>query len=342
MKRLFPGNCGFSPGIGRFGAILLVGLSLVGCEGREAPELTPVSPRPTRTEEPVVADTEKESLAYANLIQRFGRPAPDRGKIKDWARAQVQGIQAHLDSFPKSPRVFQLYPWMIINEIDVLGRYDRADTALDAMERAARAGEVPGAEAALLRAGRLRVKLYGRMSDRAREIVALNRLIPDLSGAERRLMEGRLHELKHLSPGCTLPEVTGTDLQGATVHGEAWSGKVLLLDFWDSGHPACDSDFRDRVQAYAEFQDSGLVIVGVPLCRSRSEVKNYIRDRKATWPQVFDKRRPGNDHPLARALNVVAGPTSYLVDRKGVIRYKGLRGREMLRRIEELVRESRK
>ena len=341
MKILSPG-IGFFSGMGRFGSILLVGLSLAGCEGREEPQSASVAPRPVPAGEPAVSDPDREARAYDRLSRKFGRPAPDRSRIKDWARAQVQAIQAHLVAFPRSPMMFKLYQWLIINEIDVLGQYDRAEKSLDAMEKAARTGEMPGAEAAVLRAGRLRVKLFARAGDRAREIVALNRLIPDLSGTERRLMEGRLRELTHLAPGCEMPEFSGTDLQGATVQRKAWSGKVLLLDFWDPGHPASESDFKDRVEAYAEFKNEGLVMVGVPLCRSRSEVKKYIRDRKATWPQLFDKRRPGNDHPLARAFNVVAGPTSYLVDRMGVIRYKGLRGREMLRRIKELVKESRR
>ena len=37
--------------------------------------------------------------------------------------------------------------------------------------------------------------------------------------------------------------------------------------------------------------------------------------------------------------HVVAGPTSYLVDRDQVIRYKGLRGTALLRRIEELLKK---
>jgi len=328
---------------------LMPGLLIPGCGGEGPPQESrktatlPVLKSSGKTENSTGSTAEEsrnEILAYQQLTEKYSCPAPDRNRIREWAEAQVRAVRKHLDAFPHTPRIFQLYQWMVTNEIDVLRRYGQAEKALDALEEAARRQNTPEARAATLRAIRLRVRLYARWGKRREELAALERLLPETTGAEKRLMQGRHFELSCLSPGCVMPEFSGKDLWGAPVRGKDSAGRVLLLDFWDLNHPRCDSDFRDLSRACSEYRKLGLDIVGVPLNRSRPAIKKYIRARKVTWPQLFDKRFPGNDHPVARGFNVMSGPTRYLVDRNGVIRYKGLRGSAVLRRIEELLKKS--
>jgi hypothetical protein len=94
------------------------------------------------------------------------------------------------------------------------------------------------------------------------------------------------------------------------------------------------------MQARSAFRDQGLVLLGVPLSRSRQAVEAFVGRLAVDWPQLWDDRYPGNDHPLARRFTPTGRPTSFLVDRQGVIRHRDLHGRELLLRTEELLRRA--
>jgi len=273
-------------------------------------------------------------------MAEIGRPAPRRDRLEDWAAWQVQRIQDHLAAYPRSARAFELFQWLLVNQIDVLGRYADAEGTLAGLESLIENEGGKAAEAARVRALRLRVRLYALWNKPGREQAAIQRLLPVAGPAEQRLWRGRLYELSCLVPGRPLPVVNGTGLKGEAVSPKMWHGNVLCLTFWDPGDRSAEQGFRCRRQARTAFQDQGLFLLDVPLGRSRPVVEAHLDRHGVDWPQLWDDQRPGNDHPVARRFTPTGRPTSFLVDRNGVIRYRDLRGRELLRRIEELLRRA--
>jgi len=281
-----------------------------------------------------------EQGAYERLIGEIGKPAPNRERLGEWADWQVRRIQEHLAAYPRSTRAIELYHWILVNQIDVLGRFAEAERTLVRLESLIETGNRETTASARTRALRLRVRLYALWKKPDREQAAIQRLLPEAGRTEQRLLKGRLYELSRLVPGRVLPAAGGTDLNGEPITPKTWHGKVLCLTFWDLGDRSVERDFRCRMQARSAFRDQGLVLLGVPLSRSRPAVEAFVRRLAVDWPQLWDDRYPGNDHPLARRFTPTGRPTSFLVDRNGVIRHRDLHGRELLLRTEELLRQA--
>jgi len=69
----------------------------------------------------------------------------------------------------------------------------------------------------------------------------------------------------------------------------------------------------------------------------KEHLKETLKKENMTWRSWWD----GGDTngPIARAWNVSSWPTIYVLDHKGVIRFKGVRGEEMDKAVEKLLAE---
>jgi len=72
----------------------------------------------------------------------------------------------------------------------------------------------------------------------------------------------------------------------------------------------------------------------------RDHLKETLKKENMTWRSWWD----GGDTngPIARAWNVNSWPTIYVLDAKGVIRFKNVRGEEMDKAVEKLLGEMEK
>ena len=72
----------------------------------------------------------------------------------------------------------------------------------------------------------------------------------------------------------------------------------------------------------------------------KERLKEVLKKENITWPSWWD----GGDTngPIARAWNVSGWPTIYILDHKGVIRFKGPRGEAMDKAVEQLLGEMEK
>jgi hypothetical protein len=67
-------------------------------------------------------------------------------------------------------------------------------------------------------------------------------------------------------------------------------------------------------------------LIGINSDGDRSVVKKILNENGITWRNAIDVSTSG---VLARRWNVRGWPTIYILDAKGVIRYRGLRDQEM-------------
>ena len=72
----------------------------------------------------------------------------------------------------------------------------------------------------------------------------------------------------------------------------------------------------------------------------RERLRDVMKKENITWRSWWD----GGDTngPIARAWNVRGWPTIYILDHKGVIRFKGPRGEAMDKAVEQLLGEMEK
>lgn len=66
------------------------------------------------------------------------------------------------------------------------------------------------------------------------------------------------------------------------------------------------------VKLYDEFQDSGLVVLGVNVREKSTIVEKYVKKEKVSFPVVLDR-----DGSVTRDYGVRSHPTHFIIDRQG-------------------------
>ena len=124
------------------------------------------------------------------------------------------------------------------------------------------------------------------------------------------------------------PDFKLKDLKGKEVSLSDYEGKVLFLNFWATWCPPCRVEIPDFIEAYDEYKDKGLEILGVSVDTiSPDKVLQFVRKYEMNYPVVMATRDLFRDYPQPRAI-----PTTLIIDGKGKIRHKqiGTMSKEML------------
>lgn len=115
-------------------------------------------------------------------------------------------------------------------------------------------------------------------------------------------------------PGVQAPTFTAQTAQGANDGLDAHRGSVVLLDFWATWCPPCVASLPHLDRVHQEYKDRGFVVLGVNQEPDRvAFVRRFMERNKLSFDTVID---PGG---IAKSYGVFSFPTSFLVDRKGVI-----------------------
>ena len=79
-------------------------------------------------------------------------------------------------------------------------------------------------------------------------------------------------------------------------------------------------------------------LIGVNSDADKDKLKERLTKEQITWRSFWNGPK-GPDGPISRAWNVRGWPTIYVLDAKGTIRFKNVRGDEMDKAVEELLKE---
>jgi thiol-disulfide isomerase/thioredoxin len=133
--------------------------------------------------------------------------------------------------------------------------------------------------------------------------------------------------------GAKLPSLAGL-LPGASLPKTA--GKVVLVDFWASWCAPCKASFPAMARLQDKYGPRGLVIIGVSVDEEAAKYQAFAVKNKANFALAHDAK-----HSAAEFFNPPTMPTSYLVDRAGVIRYihQGFRGAKTEAEYEKEIQE---
>lgn len=114
------------------------------------------------------------------------------------------------------------------------------------------------------------------------------------------------------------PQFRVTTLEGAPVTLDSLEGKVVLLNFWATWCPPCRVEMPGFQEVYDERRHEGFVILGVSTDRAgREPVREFLRKVGITYPVAMANSEIINAYGGARVL-----PTSFLIDRNGLIRHE--------------------
>lgn len=154
----------------------------------------------------------------------------------------------------------------------------------------------------------------------------------------RDMLDGPIFELEHLQVGCVAPDIEGQDFDGETFRLSDYRGKIVMLDFWGNWCPPCRAMFPHERELIEKLVGKPFVLLGVNSDRKLETAIRATQQQNLVWRNFWCGPQ-GRQGAIARQWNVRAWPTVYLIDGKGVIRYKEVLGREIDRGIEALLAE---
>jgi peroxiredoxin len=93
-------------------------------------------------------------------------------------------------------------------------------------------------------------------------------------------------------------------------------GKVQYIDFWASWCGPCAKSFPFLNTLHAEFKEHGLQITAINLDENIQDAKDFLAKYPANFTIASDKQEQ-----CAKQFDVQGMPSSYLVDKKGVVRH---------------------
>jgi cytochrome c biogenesis protein CcmG, thiol:disulfide interchange protein DsbE len=114
--------------------------------------------------------------------------------------------------------------------------------------------------------------------------------------------------------GRMAPNFTLSQLDGPPVTLSRLRGQVVVINFWASWCAECKVEQAALDQTWQQFQDSGVVVIGVNFEDSTGAARGYVRAKEVTYPVVEDA---GSKTALAYGLRGV--PETFVVNRSGRI-----------------------
>ena len=153
------------------------------------------------------------------------------------------------------------------------------------------------------------------------------------------LVRDRIDRMTAVMPGKKAPDFQAPTPEGGvkSLSEVVKTGKLTMIDFWASWCGPCRAENPNVVRVYSKYHDKGFNIIGVSLDREGEgeKWKEAIKKDGLVWNHVSDLKFWQSD--IARLYNIRSIPATFLVDEKGVIVAKDLRGAELEKKVAEIL-----
>ncbi len=131
------------------------------------------------------------------------------------------------------------------------------------------------------------------------------------------------------------PEFKLKDVNGSEVSLASYKGTVVLLNFWATWCPSCRDEMPALNKLGQQLKNRKFSIIAVAAEHSDSNVRDFLKKHPSDFTVIVD-------YKLSSLYKVFVLPTSYLIDKKGVIveKYYGEEdwtGPEIVRKINECI-----
>lgn len=133
------------------------------------------------------------------------------------------------------------------------------------------------------------------------------------------------YNLTAQSENLPAPDFTLEDIDAKKFSLKDYRGKVIMLNFWATWCPPCRREMPSMERLHQKFANKDFVVLAVNQMEDGDQVFTFTGDLGVdlTFPILFDK-----DSSVSHAYGVMGLPTTYLIDKKGNVRFRAIGGRE--------------
>ncbi len=169
-----------------------------------------------------------------------------------------------------------------------------------------------------------------------RKAVAVKGIKPGMKKSAEGMI-ARLETMKKLRIGAEAIDFRTTDIAGKGISPADYRGRVVLLDFWATWCAPCRAEMPTVKKIYSTYHEKGFDIIGVSMDNNRNAFYSFLKDQDMKWRQIYDGK--GWQAEIGQLYAVSSIPSTFLIDKQGRIRYKNLRGNELEKAVEKLLKE---
>lgn len=117
------------------------------------------------------------------------------------------------------------------------------------------------------------------------------------------------------APNFTLPTLAGKSFTLSDCF--KTPSQVVVLDLWATWCPPCRSEIPHLVNLQNKFKGKNVTIVGVALDADKSVVADFAKQQRINYTIALDPQGA----KLGDPYKIKGIPATYIIDKKGVIRY---------------------
>ncbi len=117
--------------------------------------------------------------------------------------------------------------------------------------------------------------------------------------------------------GKPAPDFELQNLDGQSISLSDLQGKPILLNFWAIWCPPCRSEMPYMQEIHEEWSDKGLVLLAIDIGEGPSQIKEFLDANNLSLPVLLD-----SDKSVAQKYNISNIPTTFFIDKDGIIQEK--------------------